>query len=186
MAELTGTAADARRLNRGALFTGISDVLGGIGSVVGFIPYASSLGLVSVSRVSARLPFFLSTIVLVVLSLLPVVGDVIAALPRSVGYAILLVTFSQVVVLGIKNFARTGLDPRSGFVIGLSLMVGIGIMGLPAAQLQNVPAWARYIVSNGLLVATALAAVLEFALVPRPVPARVPAANDAVRKEAVP
>lgn len=161
MAELTGTVADAKRLNRGALFTGVSDLLGGVGSVVGFIPYASSLGLVSISRVSSRLPFILSTLVLGVLALFPYVGNLFAALPPAVGYSILLVTFSQIIVMGVSNFSRTGLDGRSGIVIGISLMVGVGIMSVPQGFLQVLPAWSRYLVSNGLIVATGLSLLLE-------------------------
>jgi xanthine/uracil permease len=161
MAELTGSESDAHRMNRGAFFTGISDLLGGVGAVIGFIPYASSLGLVSVSRVAARLPFLISTIVLAALALFPLVGEVLAAIPRAVGNAVLLVTFSQVVVLGIKNLARAGADPRTSFVAGVSLMVGVGIGFVPGAALQTVPVWARYLVSNGLLVSTALAIFLQ-------------------------
>jgi len=161
MAELTGTEADARRMNRGALFTGVSDLLGGVGSVVGFIPYASSLGLVSVSKVSSRLPFILSTIILAVLGLFPHVGYLFASLPPAVGYSILLVTFSQILILGMKNFSGTGFDGRSNFIIGISLMVGVGIMSVPNSYLQVLPVWSRYLLGNGLIVATGLSLLLE-------------------------
>jgi xanthine/uracil permease len=166
MALLTGTTADDRRMNRAAVFTGISDVLGGAGSVVGFIPYASSLGLVSVSRVSARLPFLLGTALLAGLALFPAVGQLLAGLPPAVGYSVLLVTFSQVVVVGLKAFAQSGLDARSGFIVGTSLLVGVGVMSLAPAQLEMLPVWARYLLGNGVIVATFLGLVLEQA-VPR-------------------
>jgi xanthine/uracil permease len=174
MGELTGTADDPRRMDRAAVFTGISDVLGGVGAVVGFIPYASSLGLVAVSGVAARLPFLISTVVLAVLSLFPLLGQLVATLPASVGYAVLMVTFSEVIVIGVRNFGRTGLDPRSSFIIGLSLMVGVGVMSLPTATLQGAPVWARYLVSNAVLVSTALAMALEVAMKGRPAAAVEP------------
>jgi xanthine/uracil permease len=176
MAELTHTVADSRRMNRGALFTGVSDLLGGFGAVVGFIPYASSLGLVSVSRVSSRLPFAMSAVVLALLALFPLVGHVFAALPPAVGYSILLVTFSQVVIMGIRNLARTGLDSRASLIVGVTLMVGVGIMSVPLRYLEVLPAWARYLASNGVIVATALSMLLDNVVAPRTtvVPAAVP------------
>lgn len=174
MGELTGTAGEPRRMDRAAIFTGVSDVLAGVGAVIGFIPYASSLGLVAISRVAARVPFIVSTLVLAGLSLVPLLGQLVATLPAPVGYGVLMVTFSEVIVIGVKNFQRTGLDPRSSFVIGFSLMVGVGVMSLPAATLQDAPAWARYLVSNAVLVSTALAMALEVALKSRPAPAVEP------------
>ncbi len=166
MAELTDTVADARRLNRGAVFTGISDLLGGLGAVVGFIPYASSLGLVAVSRVAARKPFVLSTLVLALLSFLPVVGNLFASLPPAIGYSVLLVTFSQVIAIGVASLSRSGFDARSNCIIGISLMVGVGVMFVPQSQLAALPDWARYLLYNGVIVGTFLSLFLDN-LVPR-------------------
>ncbi len=179
MAELTGTVADAARMNRGALFTGVSDLLGGLGSCVGFIPYASSLGLVGVSKVASRVPFMLSTVALASLALFPFVGHFFAALPPAVGYSVLLVTFSQVIVMGIRNIARTGLDSRSSLIVGVSLMLGVGIMSVPLSYLEVLPVWTRYLVSNGVIVATALALVLENLLRPPSASRQVAVVNPA-------
>lgn len=161
MGELTGCPADARRLNRGALFTGVSDLLAGTASVVGFIPYASSIGLVSVSRVAARIPFMVGSLVLALLSLFPLIGYTFASIPPAVGYSVLLVTFSQIVVMAMKNFAQTGYDPRSNFIFGISVMLGVGLMSVPQTYLSGLPVWSRYLLSNGLIVATVLSLVLE-------------------------
>lgn len=184
MGELTGTAGDGRRLDRGALFTGVSDVLGGLGSCVGFVPYASSLGLVAVSKVASRVPFILSTVALAALALFPVVGNFFAALPPAVGYSVLLVTFSQVIVMGIRNIAQTGFDTRSSLIVGVSLMLGVGIMSVPLSYLEVLPYWARYLVSNGVIVATALALLLENVM--RSPPAPAPARNEAPGEGAAP
>lgn len=166
MAELTGTEADARRINRGALFTGISDLLAGAGSVVGFIPYASAIGFVAITGVASRLPFIISNVVLAALALFPLVGNLFASIPPAVGYSVLFVTFSQIAIVGINNYARSGLDSRSGLIIGVSLMLGVGIMTVPQDYLDILPLWARYFFGNGLILGTLLSLILDNFILP--------------------
>jgi len=166
MAELTDTEADAKRMSRGALFTGISDLLAGVGSVIGFIPYASAIGLVGITKVASRLPFIISTVILAILALFPFIGNLFASIPPVVGYSILLVTFSQIIIMGIKNFAQSGLDNRLGLIIGISLMLGVGVMNVPQNYLDAIPLWARYLFGNGLIFGTLLSLILDNLILP--------------------
>lgn len=166
MAELTGTRANAARINRGALFTGISDLLAGAGSVIGFIPYASAIGFVAITGVASRLPFIISNIILAALAMSPVIGNFFASIPPAVGYSVLFVTFSQIAIVGINNFARSGLDSRSGLIIGVSLMLGVGMMTVPHHYLDILPIWARYLFGNGLILGTLLSLILDNFVLP--------------------
>lgn len=166
MAELTGTRANARRINRGALFTGISDLLAGAGSVIGFIPYASAIGFAAITGVVSRVPFIISNFILAALAMSPIIGNFFASIPPAVGYSVLFVTFSQIAIVGINNFARSGLDSRSGLIIGVSLMLGVGIMTIPHHYLDILPIWARYLFGNGLIIGTLLSLILDNFIIP--------------------
>jgi xanthine/uracil permease len=51
--------------------------------------------------------------------------------------------------------------PRNLLVIGLSLMVGIGMMFMPPAAFESTAPWLRNIMANGLLVGLILCLLLE-------------------------
>jgi len=153
--------------DRGVAMTGFADVLSGFGATVGFVPYSAGAGMVSLTRVAARLPFIIFTIILFILGLLPALGAFLASIPEPVGYAALLASFCQMVGFGLKDFASTGLTARDYYVIGLPLLVGTGLMFLPVDAMQGVPNLLRYILGNGFITGMLLAIILEHVLLPK-------------------
>ncbi|NMA51738.1 MAG: purine/pyrimidine permease, partial [Peptococcaceae bacterium] len=143
--------------DRGVAMTGFADVLSGFGATVGFVPYSAGAAMVSLTRVAARLPFIIFTIILFILGLLPALGAFLASIPEPVGYAALLASFCQMVGFGLKDFASTGLTARDYYVIGLPLLVGTGLMFLPIETLQGLPTLLRYIIGNGFIAGMLLA-----------------------------
>jgi len=147
--------------NRGAAFTGIADVLAGIGSIIGFIPYASAVGYTAMTGVAARKPFYLGAALLTVLGVLPPVSAFFAALPPTVGYSVMFVVYTMILGLGIKEFAKTPLANRDLFIIDISLLIGIGVMFLPQQVFDDVPAAFRYLLLNGLVDGVMVCILLE-------------------------
>ena len=153
--------------NRGVAFTGFADILAGLGATVGFVPYSAGAGMVALTRVAARLPFIIFTIVLMLLGLLPQVGAFLASIPQPVGYSVLLASFCQMLGFGLKDYARMQFNARDYFVVGLPILVATGVMNLPAGSFEGIPVFAQYILGNGFVVGMLLCMLLEHVLLPK-------------------
>lgn len=153
--------------DRGVAFTGFSDILAGLGATVGFVPYSAGAGMVSLTRVAARLPFVLFALVLMVLGLLPPVGTFLASIPEPVGYSVLLASFCQMVGFGLKDYARLKFEGRDYFVVGFPVLFGAGVMFLPPGAFEGIPALARYVLGNGFICGMLLCMLLEHVFLPR-------------------
>ncbi|MEN6566413.1 MAG: purine/pyrimidine permease [Veillonellales bacterium] len=158
--------AEKKDYDRGVTCTGIGDILSGIGATVGLVPYSGSAGLVSLTGVGARLPFLLFSILMMLMGLLPSIGQFLSSIPAPVGYSVLLASFCQMLCFGLQDYARIQLTGRRVFVVGIPLLVGTGILTLPASTFISLPVWLRYIFSNGFLAGMLLCILLEHVLLP--------------------
>jgi len=147
--------------NRTVVCTGIADILAGVGSVVGFVPYASSIGFGALTGVLSLAPFVVGNAMLAVLGVIPAVGRFFAAMPVTVGYAVLFAVFAMIIGLGIRDCAKIGLGTREMIILGSSIMVGNGISFIPAQALTGIPTTLSYLCTNGLIIGVILCLFLE-------------------------
>ncbi len=151
MSAVTGEPLTPAVFNRGAVFTGLSDIFAGLGAVIGFIPYASAIGFTSMTGVAARKPFIAGALLITILGIFPQVGVFFAAIPPAVGNAVMFVVFCLILGMGIKEFAKVELTNRELVIAGGALMVGVGVMFLPQAVFNNLPPLLRYLLLNGMV-----------------------------------
>ncbi len=161
MGTVTGSALPAKTFNRGAVLNGVSDLLAGVGAVIGFIPYTSGVALIAMTRVASRRPFILGALFMIVIGLIPQVGMFFVTIPPVVGNSVMFVVFSLILGMGIKEFAQASLGMEELYVVGISLLVGVGVMQLPPEALENVPHTLRYLLLNGLIDGVLVAVFLE-------------------------
>jgi xanthine/uracil permease len=161
MNALVGERQTPRLFNKGAVFTGLANILAGLGSSVGFVPYASAIGFTSMTGVASRAPFVLGAIFMALLGVFPFVGAFLAAIPPAVGNAVMFVIFSIVLGIGVKEFTKVTLDNREQYIIGFSLLIGVGVMFLPQQVFDTLPAVFRYLLLNGLVDGVILCILLE-------------------------
>ncbi|RJQ32885.1 MAG: xanthine permease [Peptococcaceae bacterium] len=167
MERVLGISLPHRTYDRGVIFTGVADILAGLGTTVGFVPYSAGAGLVSLTGVAARLPFALFTVAMIILGLLPPVGAFLSSIPEPVGYSVLLASFCQMIGFGLKDYARLKLEGRDYFVVGLPVLVGTGLMFLPPESFTTVPVLAQYVLGNGFVAGMLLCLLLEHVLLPK-------------------
>ena len=149
------------QIRRGIFFHGAAEILAGIFPTIGFMPYVSSIGIVEMTGVAAKKPFYLVAAGMVLMGLLPGVGAFFASIPEPVGNGALLVIFALCLTQGIKQIVQSGFDQRSEYVTGVSLMIGAGVMFLPSDTFDGLPTLAVCLLSNGLIVGVAAALVLD-------------------------
>ena len=157
----TGDGVPASRYDKGLTASGLANIMSGLGGGVGTIPFAISAALVSVTDNKGSRPFILACVIYMAMGLLPPLGRVIGSIPQPVAAAVLLVSGSSLAVIGLKDMLREEVSLRETFIIGLSLLAGIGVMLLPPSYWVKVPAWAAGALSNGVIVGTLSSILLE-------------------------
>ncbi|MFT9848400.1 purine/pyrimidine permease [Aneurinibacillus sp. REN35] len=161
VSHVVGANPGKKEYKQGGILTGAAHILSGAGGIVGLVPLSISAGVIQVSRIASRLPFIISSIFLMVLGVLPSVSRILAGLPSPIGYAVMFVSFTQLLGFGLRDFGRVIFDERNIFIVGFGLMGGIGLMFVPAQALQGLPPIFGYIFGNGLVVGVLLIIFME-------------------------
>ena len=147
--------------SKGIFGNGVNLFISGLFSVVGVVPLSVSAGFISTTGIKAKRPLIIGAILIMITGFFPYIGEFFSTLPLEVAYASLFIPFSQMMGFGIRDLMGQEPSPRNLLVIGLSLMVGIGMMFMPPAAFESVSPWLRNIMANGLLVGLILCLLLE-------------------------
>ncbi|ASS74915.1 hypothetical protein CIG75_07920 [Tumebacillus algifaecis] len=159
-----GIEPDAATYRRGVFGNGVSSLMSGPFSIVGLVPLSVSAGFMMTTGLRARMPFVLGAVLVAASGLFPIVGQFFATLPYEVAYAALFTPFCQMIGFGVRDLMGVEGNNRNLLVIGISIMVGVGVMFLPPDSLSSLAPWLRNIVANGLLVGLIVCLLLEHAI----------------------
>jgi xanthine/uracil permease len=157
----TEQPATLQQFNRAGVFTGLSHMLSGLAGVVGMIPLSLAAAVIQTTRMAARLPFLMAMALMMVIGLLPPVSQFLAAMPTPVAYAAMFASFAQLLGFGLKDFASVPLNERSITVAGSSLLLGIGVMFVPASAWHHLHPMFSFLFGNGLLMGVLVCLLLE-------------------------
>jgi xanthine/uracil permease len=164
----TGQPATVREYNRGGIFTGVSHMLSGMAGVVGMIPLSLAAAVIQTTRMAARLPFMVAMLSMMLIGMLPGVSQFLAAMPTPVAYAAMFVSFTQLLGFGLKDLASARLDERAITIVGSSLLLGIGVMFVPAAAWKQLHPLLSFLFGNGLLLGVLVCLLMEHVVFRRP------------------
>jgi xanthine/uracil permease len=167
VARVSKSEVTDKMFNRGVVFNGIGTMLGGVCCTIGTISYATAAGLVSITGVAARLPFIFFSLILVAMGFVPAIGSVLATVPAPVGNAVALASMCTLFSFGIKDYTKLDFDNRDVFILGLSIMAGVGVMFLPPQALNALPKSLSYIIGNGMITGMIICILLEHVLLPK-------------------
>ncbi|GIP33154.1 purine/pyrimidine permease [Paenibacillus sp. J2TS4] len=148
-------------LNKGSFITGVGTLLSGLFGTIAAVPLTAAASLVALTRIASGLPFLIASIGFVVLGLLPKVGQWLSSIPQPVGYAILFTVFGQLLGFGLRDLKQLKLDQRDLFVVGFSLLAGIGLLFVPGHAWEGLPSIVGFLLGNGLIVGVTIAVLLE-------------------------
>ena len=161
MGQTLADGASAQEMKRGVFFHGLAESLAGVFSTIAFMPYVSSIGVLEMTRVAAKKPFYIVSVCMVLMGILPAVGVFFSGLPNCVGDGALLIIFAMCLTQGFREIMQGGFDKKSEYVVGISMMIGVGIMFLPTETFDYLPSAISSIASNGMIVGVIVAFVLE-------------------------
>ncbi|EKN66192.1 xanthine/uracil/vitamin C permease [Neobacillus bataviensis LMG 21833] len=153
-----------KQYQKGIFGNGVNLFVSGIFSVVGVVPLSVSAGFITTTGIKKMRPLVIGAILIMAAGFFPYIGGFLSTLPLEVAYASLFIPFSQMMGFGIRDLMGQEPSSRNLLVIGLSLMVGIGMMFMPPQGFESVVPWLRNIVANGLLVGLIFCLFLEHVL----------------------
>lgn len=152
---------EKQTINRGITGGGISHFIAAAFSTVGIVPLPVSAGFIQLTGQKRMKPFLIASLALSAIALIPAVVNFLALLPGSVASAALLASFVQMIGISFQSIMKEELDQRRLTILGITLLIGLGLMFLPGSTFEGLPSIAQYICSNGLLVGTMIVILLE-------------------------
>lgn len=146
---------------RAGLVAGINHLLGGAYSAIGSVPISGAAGFIATTRNYSIFPFIIGALFVTISSFSPHLMGLFASLPVPVGYSVMFVVFANMIGMAFSEFDQEEEKERVRFVIGISLLSGVGVMFIPSQAFQGAPAIFTSLMSNGLIVGSIVAIILD-------------------------
>jgi NCS2 family nucleobase:cation symporter-2 len=140
----------------GAIGTGLSGLLGGIGQST----FSSNVGLSLATGATSRSIAIPTGILMIGLAFLPKLAALFAVMPDPVMGAILVYVACYMILAGIQVITSRMLDARRIFVVGIPLIFGLSVDMVPGLY-RDVPHHFQPLVSSSLALSTVLVVVLN-------------------------
>lgn len=120
------TSPDYRVVQGAVGADGFGNLLSGCLAIVPNTTYSSSISVTELTGVaSRRVGMFIGGIFLIA-AFLPKLQALIVSLPPPVVGAYLLIVLGLLFVVGLQMVARSGIDYRTGLIVGISMWIGVG------------------------------------------------------------
>lgn len=161
--DITGRRATGRTLADGLRADGLATLLGGIFNTFPYSAFAQNVGLVSLSRVASRFVVTASGLILIVLGLLPKVGEVATGIPQPVLGGAGIALFGMVVASGIRTLSTVTWTETRALIVGVSIALAM----LPTVFegiYENLPTEVGMILDSGITVGAVSVILLNLLL----------------------
>ncbi|WP_017754124.1 uracil/xanthine transporter [Calidifontibacillus oryziterrae] len=139
-------------------FTSLSGALG----LVPYAPYASSLGFIQSTGIKGKAPFFIGSVLFILLGAIPSLSAFFSTIPDNVGNTILFVAYLQLFRSALRNIEGLTFTTKTIYRVALPSLLGLSIMIIPKEAFASVPALISPLVSNGMLMGIIVALIMEF------------------------
>ena len=149
------------RVKQSSAASGINHVIAGLFSAIGSVPISGAAGFVSATRTPSIKPFIIGGVLVVFISFFPGFMAVLAALPAPVAYAVIFVIFTSMVEMAFGELSNEENQQRAYKVSAFGLMIGVGLMFVPAESMADLPTVLGATLSNGLIFGTVMAILIE-------------------------
>ncbi|KRK58916.1 NCS2 family nucleobase cation symporter-2 [Lentilactobacillus hilgardii DSM 20176 = ATCC 8290] len=163
LSEITGRKLEDRDLEHGYRSEGIAAILGGVFNTFPYSTFSQNVGIVQLSGIKKLAPIYYSAFFLMLLGLIPKFGAIATLIPASVLGGAMLVMFGMVGAQGIKMLSKIDLNNKNLLIIAVSVGLGLGVTTQPNL-FQYLPATVQVIMSNGMVVGSFTAVILNVLL----------------------
>lgn len=161
LSDITKDPIDETRLRNGYRAEGLAVLLGGVFNTFPYTGFSQNVGLVKMSGIKTRLPIYYAAGFLVLLGLLPKFGALAQIIPSPVIGGAMIVMFGFVSLQGMQMLARVDFvnNEHNFLIAAVSIAVGVGFND--SNLFNSLPTAFRMFFSNGIVMASILAVVLN-------------------------
>ena len=161
LSDITNDPIDETRLRNGYRAEGLAVLLGGVFNTFPYTGFSQNVGLVKMSGIKTRLPIYYAAGFLVLLGLLPKFGALAQIIPGPVIGGAMIVMFGFVSLQGMQMLARVDFanNEHNFLIAAVSIAVGVGFNN--SNLFNSLPTEVRMFLSNGIVMASLLAVILN-------------------------
>ena len=160
LADITGEQLDEQRLRNGYRAEGFAVLLGGIFNTFPYTGFSQNVGLVQLSGIKTRQPLYYTAAFLMTLGVIPKFAAIAQLIPAPVLGGAMLVMFGMVATQGVRMLGRVEFDGNQNLLIA-AVAVGMGVGFNSTNLFQALPNFIQPFVSNGIVMSTVSAIVLN-------------------------
>lgn len=164
VADVTGEELTDKRYNSAVVGMGIGCLISSLFSGTPMTGYSTNAGVISITKIGSRQVIGVCGGLLMILGLCPKIMAVLACIPGAVINGVFLIICQILIINGFKVVRQQRIDSRNGIVIGLSLAVTIGSMGISSEVTAMFPDFVQYFLSSGTAVGALTAVILNLVL----------------------
>ena len=159
--EIVGTPVDSRRIADGLRADMLSSAVAPVFGSFTQSAFAQNVGLVALSGVKSRWVVTAGGGIMIVLGLVPWLGQVIAAIPMPVLGGAGIVLFGTVAASGIRNLSTVKYEGNMNLIIVASAL-GFGMIPVVSPDFyRDFPSWVETIFDSGISSAAIVAVILN-------------------------
>lgn len=161
LGEIVDTKVDSKRIAAGLRADMASSAVSPIFNSFTQSAFAQNVGLVAITGIKSRFVVATGGGILVVMGLLPVIGDVVAAVPLPVLGGAGVVLFGSVAAAGIRTLAAVKYEGNMNLII-VAVAISFGVLPEVVDGLYDqFPSWVQVILGSGISAATLMAVTLN-------------------------
>ena len=160
--EVVGQKVSRDRLAAAVRADGVVTALGGgVFQSFMYVTFAQNVGILTITRMFSRYVTALTGAMLMCLAFFPVVGEVVAAIPRPVLGAAAVVMFGTIAVVGIRILGRVDYSQNSNVII-TAAAIGVALLPITINGFYSqFPTAAKQLLSSGAAVGIFVAIALN-------------------------
>ena len=162
IATVTGSDITGKHIARGIGSEGLACSIAGLLGACGTTSYSENIGVVALTKVGSRYVVQIGAVILILLSLVPKFGGVLASMPAPVLGGLTLALYGMISVTGLRLIKeRVEFNDRNTLILAAALIAGLGAPQLPAEFLTAFPKIVASILESGMAVGALTAIVLD-------------------------
>jgi uracil-xanthine permease len=164
LCKMLGVEGTERRVRGAVAADGLGSAIAALFGGVPLISYDQNIGVVSLTGVGSRFVVAAAGAILILMALVPKIGALIAIVPAFVLGGTLIFMFGMIAALGVGILADSMRSQRDLLLLAASVGLAMAVDFAPPALFDQVPPALRILASDGIVVGTVAAILLNLLL----------------------
>ncbi|WP_413205297.1 uracil-xanthine permease family protein [Rhodospirillum sp. A1_3_36] len=140
---------DMEMAARGLRAGGLANLAGALFGALPSAPSSANVGLCHASRTSSRIVALTTGVLIALIAFFPVISSLLTSLPEPVLGAIQVYASAYLITSGMEIICGRTLDSRGIFMVGSSIVLGLGILLMPNLN-AAFPTWLQLLTGNAM------------------------------------